>query len=59
MTIDKRRVKLHFDRHAGEYESQADVQREMAERLAAVVAEAAPQWAAGAAVGVPLDIDCL
>ncbi|PYI50645.1 methyltransferase [Paenibacillus flagellatus] len=39
MGIDKSLVKKHFDRHAHEYETFADVQLEMAERLAALVSD--------------------
>lgn len=40
MEIDKSLVRLHFDRHAHEYERYADVQMQMAEHLAASAAEA-------------------
>lgn len=33
-SLDKRRVRLHFERHAHEYDRYAAVQKEMAERLA-------------------------
>jgi malonyl-CoA O-methyltransferase len=40
MTIDKSLVRLHFDKHAHEYEQYASVQMEMASRLTACAVEA-------------------
>lgn len=45
MTIDKSLVKLHFDRHAHDYDRYADIQPEMAARLAAQVREHASRRA--------------
>lgn len=39
MSIDKAKVRLHFDRHAREYERYAVVQKEMADRLLKMVDE--------------------
>lgn len=43
MSIDKQRVGNSFARHYGQYEDAAVVQRDMADRLAAALAEHAPQ----------------
>lgn len=45
MAIDKQRVGKSFARHYGQYEDAAVVQRDMADRLAAALAEHAPQLA--------------
>lgn len=45
MSIDKQRIGKSFARHYGQYEDAAVVQRDMADRLAAVLAEHAPQLA--------------
>ncbi|MEF3306569.1 methyltransferase [Paenibacillus sp. GYB003] len=47
MDIDKSLVRLHFDRHAHEYERYASVQRTMAKRLAQIAAEAVRQATGG------------
>lgn len=43
MSIDKQRIGKSFARHYGQYEDAAVVQRNMADRLAAALAEHAPQ----------------
>lgn len=45
MSIDKQRIGNSFARHYGQYEDAAVVQRNMADRLAAALAEHAPQLA--------------
>ena len=45
MSIDKQRIGKSFARHYGQYEDAAVVQRDMADRLAAALAEHAPQLA--------------
>lgn len=45
MSIDKQRIGNSFARHYGQYEDAAVVQRDMADRLAAALAEHAPQLA--------------
>jgi len=54
LQIDKSRVRRNFDRHAGEYDQYAIVQRWMAERMLAYVSE----WAEGRQVSRILEIGC-
>ena len=52
--MDKERVRRNFDRHAGQYDQYAVVQRWMAERLLAYVSD----WAKGRSVPRILEIGC-
>ncbi|WP_152396510.1 malonyl-ACP O-methyltransferase BioC [Paenibacillus guangzhouensis] len=54
LLVDKERVRRNFDRHAGQYDQYAIVQRWMAERLLGYVAE----WAKGRQVRRVLEIGC-
>ncbi|MFD0617541.1 malonyl-ACP O-methyltransferase BioC [Paenibacillus sp. GCM10027629] len=54
LQMDKERVRRNFDRHAGQYDQYAVVQRWMAERLLAYVSD----WAKGRSVSRILEIGC-